>query len=107
MKNQMLMLVKSGPELIRQIGSSERYQAEAKDLIFIENNPAKNSFDVSWEIPMFFPSQAPRGKGELCWTNPVLSCRKRMEVMEETITVLFGRMKPVKSLIVKNEGAER
>lgn len=107
MKKQMLMLAKSEPKLIRLIGSSERYQIEAKDLIPMGNNPSKDSFDFSWEIPMFFSSQAPRGKGELCWTNPVLSCRKRMEVMEETITGLLGRVKMEKSLIVINEGEER
>jgi hypothetical protein len=100
----MFMLAKSGSELIRLIGSSERYQIEAKDPVFMGNNPSKDSFNVSWEIPMFFPPQAPRGKGELCWINPVLSGRIRMEVMDETKTGLFGRMRTVKSLIVKNQG---
>jgi hypothetical protein len=63
MKKQMLMLAKSGPKSIHHIGSSERYQTEAKDLIFIGNNPSKDSFDVSWEISMFFPLRRRGVKG--------------------------------------------
>lgn len=79
----MWMLAESEPRLIRGIGISESYQTEEKDLIFMETNPSKYSFDVPCGVSMLFIPQAPRGKGELCGTKPVLSFGEEMEVMHE------------------------